>query len=303
MWLLYAGNEDGTAPERLPAATSCALCGGEPELPHLNCANIDCNKLFLACPACKVNSLASHPPLWHALCLSSSPLRIPGSLTTRAVEQLGGMAEPVHNAVSLHTCHSSPVSLPQEKHSGCCCEACISAPRLVRRANGGGNYARWLDCATEDLQDAGSSETRAQVSTSLGCQHMRPGLSLVFVPCKDAELVSTLAIGPLRRFNAHQHDEAVLCAQRALRQQQAALAKRIAEGRSDGRSRRRVLRKERLVERMREEREEHTRRRQMVKVCATSRRILSVHAAAVLLTCSHVLLILGAAAQNNKVTV
>lgn len=54
--------------------------------------------------------------------------------------------------------------------------------------------------------------------------------------------------------------------QRALRLQQAALAKRIAEGRSDGRTRRRLLRKERLNERMRKEREEHTKRRQMVKV-------------------------------------
>ena len=54
--------------------------------------------------------------------------------------------------------------------------------------------------------------------------------------------------------------------QRALRLQQAALAKRIAEGRSDGRTRRRLLRKERLSERMHKEREEHTQRRQMVKV-------------------------------------
>lgn len=54
--------------------------------------------------------------------------------------------------------------------------------------------------------------------------------------------------------------------QRALRLQQAALARRIAEGRSDGRTRRRLLRKERLNERMRIEREEHTKRRQMVKV-------------------------------------
>lgn len=51
---LCAGSEDGAAPETLPAASSCALCGGAPELPHLNCANIDCNKLFLACRACKV---------------------------------------------------------------------------------------------------------------------------------------------------------------------------------------------------------------------------------------------------------
>ena len=54
--------------------------------------------------------------------------------------------------------------------------------------------------------------------------------------------------------------------QKALRRQQAAMARRIAEGRSEGRSRRRLLRKERLAERMRKEREEQTTRRQMVKV-------------------------------------
>lgn len=29
------------------------LCGGEATLPHINCANMDCNELFLACAACK----------------------------------------------------------------------------------------------------------------------------------------------------------------------------------------------------------------------------------------------------------
>lgn len=62
----------------------------------------------------------------------------------------------------------------------------------------------------------------------------------------------------------------LLRVQRALRLQQAALAKRIAEGRSDGRAKRRLLRKERLHERMRKERQEHTQRRQMVKVRASS---------------------------------
>ena len=62
----------------------------------------------------------------------------------------------------------------------------------------------------------------------------------------------------------------LLSLQRALRQQQTALSKRIAEGRTDGRTRRRLLRKERMNERMRLEREEHTKRRQMVKVCLTA---------------------------------
>ena len=37
----------------LPAAQPCALCGGAAQLPHLNCANVDCNLLFLACPGCR----------------------------------------------------------------------------------------------------------------------------------------------------------------------------------------------------------------------------------------------------------
>eukprot|EP00892_Ulva_mutabilis_P009719 jgi/Ulvmu1/7119/UM034_0025.1 len=34
------------------AAAPCAVCGGAPRLPHINCANVDCNLLFLACRAC-----------------------------------------------------------------------------------------------------------------------------------------------------------------------------------------------------------------------------------------------------------
>lgn len=39
--------------EPLEAVANCALCGDKPILPHLNCANVDCNKLFLACQACQ----------------------------------------------------------------------------------------------------------------------------------------------------------------------------------------------------------------------------------------------------------
>ena len=34
---------------QLVAAAPCAACGQAASLPHMNCANIDCNKLFLAC--------------------------------------------------------------------------------------------------------------------------------------------------------------------------------------------------------------------------------------------------------------
>ncbi|EFN58640.1 hypothetical protein CHLNCDRAFT_10350, partial [Chlorella variabilis] len=39
--------------EELEAAAPCQVCGATAVLPHMNCANIDCNKLFIACDACK----------------------------------------------------------------------------------------------------------------------------------------------------------------------------------------------------------------------------------------------------------
>lgn len=44
-------NKNEEAP--LEAAVPCQLCGGRAVLPHANCANIDCNKLFIACDACR----------------------------------------------------------------------------------------------------------------------------------------------------------------------------------------------------------------------------------------------------------
>lgn len=74
-------NKEEEAP--LEAAAPCALCGGTAELPHTNCANIDCNKLFMACSGCKT--------------------------------QL----------------------------KGCCCDACITAPRLLRPVKIKGQYGNW----------------------------------------------------------------------------------------------------------------------------------------------------------------
>lgn len=71
----------------------CSLCGSpDSQLPHVNCANVDCNELFIACAACKA------------------------------------------------------------RFSGCCCEACMAAPRLLRPAKvEGGHYgmccsAVWMWC-------------------------------------------------------------------------------------------------------------------------------------------------------------
>ena len=62
---------EGEAPqataEGLPAAVDCQLCGGlRATLPHCNCANIDCARLFVACDGCKVSCrmpLEQMPPL------------------------------------------------------------------------------------------------------------------------------------------------------------------------------------------------------------------------------------------------
>ena len=68
----------------LPAATGCAVCGGIGEAPPINCANIDCNNLFIGCRACK------------------------------------------------------------EALMGCCCPACVEAPRLRRPTLlTGGNYSQF----------------------------------------------------------------------------------------------------------------------------------------------------------------
>ena len=76
---LDSTREDGS----LSAVAPCAICGGTAEAPHLNCANVDCNKLFLACEKCK------------------------------------------------------------PKYKGCCCEACTSAPRLLRPVKKDGYYAKF----------------------------------------------------------------------------------------------------------------------------------------------------------------
>lgn len=47
-----SGKESERA-ETLPAASPCQICGGTAVLPHANCANIDCNALFISCDACK----------------------------------------------------------------------------------------------------------------------------------------------------------------------------------------------------------------------------------------------------------
>ncbi len=75
---LDSTREDGD----IPAVSPCAICGGQAQAPHLNCANVDCNKLFLACNVCR------------------------------------------------------------PKYFGCCCEACTSAPRLLRPIKKEGYYAK-----------------------------------------------------------------------------------------------------------------------------------------------------------------
>lgn len=56
------GGETGDA--ELKAAVPCQLCGQAPaRLPHVNCANVDCNELFVACPDCAAK--------WQGCCCES----------------------------------------------------------------------------------------------------------------------------------------------------------------------------------------------------------------------------------------
>ena len=51
----WTGPEDAQQGS-LPAAEGCTACEGPAQLPHMNCSNVDCNRLFLACPACQVSA-------------------------------------------------------------------------------------------------------------------------------------------------------------------------------------------------------------------------------------------------------
>lgn len=84
----------GDSEQGLVAAVPCS-CGAAAKLPHSNCANLDCNRLFMACEACK------------------------------------------------------------GKYRGCCCEACVQAPRLLRPFKPeGGHYGSWTQYAGEETAGA-----------------------------------------------------------------------------------------------------------------------------------------------------
>ncbi|PNW83046.1 hypothetical protein CHLRE_06g304600v5 [Chlamydomonas reinhardtii] len=52
--MAISANKDGDEGGPLPAAVPCQVCGSPAsQLPHVNCANIDCNELFIACAPCK----------------------------------------------------------------------------------------------------------------------------------------------------------------------------------------------------------------------------------------------------------
>jgi hypothetical protein len=42
--------------EELEAAAPCHMCSARAALPHANCANQACNRLFLTCPECNVRA-------------------------------------------------------------------------------------------------------------------------------------------------------------------------------------------------------------------------------------------------------
>lgn len=81
------------AGQELPAAVPCQLCGrAKGLLPHMNCANVLCNKLFIACKSCR----SEHRPACG--CVISCP---PPSL---------GMAQ--HRTEGERGIESSPSMIP-----------------------------------------------------------------------------------------------------------------------------------------------------------------------------------------------
>ncbi|GAX76344.1 hypothetical protein CEUSTIGMA_g3790.t1 [Chlamydomonas eustigma] len=86
-----ASSSCGPAGDDLPAAVPCQICNSaDAQLPHMNCANIDCNELFISCTSCK------------------------------------------------------------GRFQGCCCEECMSAPRLLRPIKlEGGHYGQWGNYASQ----------------------------------------------------------------------------------------------------------------------------------------------------------
>ena len=111
-----SSGDGGGEGEGLPAAAPCLLCGGRASLPHLNCSNIDCNRLFICCGAC------------------ASRLR------------------------------------------GCCCEACVAAPRLLRPAKVAGYYGTWASEAAAGLAgDEGGDAAAAAASLAAARAAMSSG--------------------------------------------------------------------------------------------------------------------------------
>lgn len=101
-------NKDRNEP--LEPVVGCSICGGKAILPHLNCANVDCNKLFLACQECQVRQC-------YDLCFF---LRF------------------------LSDKQTSPRDLwMQDTMRGCCCELCMDAPRLLRPIKPEGAYGQY----------------------------------------------------------------------------------------------------------------------------------------------------------------
>lgn len=118
------GGEAEGAP--LQAAVGCQLCNSaQATLPHINCANIDCARLFVACEACKVCSLAwpaetsRLDPLVSARC-GSEPLaahlwRAPRWWHTRIMRDRGLF---IWRSVQL--AGHNPASVSHLSRGGCC---------------------------------------------------------------------------------------------------------------------------------------------------------------------------------------
>ena len=152
----------------LVPAVSCQLCGGPARLPHRNCANLDCNRLFIACDDCTVRARGCCCHLRLVTChtnLRSWVCSALGAVHGYSLQRVRGRhagTGPVHVFSRQWSCVASCASAHghrmQASTRSCCCEECISAPRLLRPAQHGGNYLEYAAYAI-------GQETQASIAT------------------------------------------------------------------------------------------------------------------------------------------
>ena len=76
-------------PTQLECVAGCSICGAKAYPPHINCANVDCNKLALVCPAC----LEQHKGCCCESCCKNPPRFLRPSKNTGYYEKWSAYAD------------------------------------------------------------------------------------------------------------------------------------------------------------------------------------------------------------------